>query len=117
MNEPSGVTVTTRRPITHPEWCDQSRCLTVPSGPDGAPTTFHVSRADCWVTDECGLNLEVIRNDDPYDDRGPVGDPQITLVTEALPGVRDGDLLFTVDETVDLIARLQAMVDLARAGR
>lgn len=114
MNKHHGAVVT-RPPTSHPEWCDRSRCLTYPSGPDHAPTTVHASRIDHWATDECRFKLEVIKTDDPYE---PGDESRITLSATALcRGVLDNDLMFTVAQATDLIARLQTMVDLARDGR
>lgn len=106
--------------VTHPYWCVS--CSSLDNGPDVAPTVFHGSELQRWRVDDCRLELQLVRTDDPLDPvRGPVGQPHVELQVTALPEVAyvvDGDVIFTMAQAVDLVHRLQLLLnDAARDGR
>ncbi len=99
--------------LHHPLWCHRSDCRAISNGPGRPPTMLHRSRTDVLLTADHRFELELRSTDDPCDPAG-AGTVRVSMLTHSLhPVMAHNDPVLTVTETVDLIARLQAIVDAA----
>lgn len=116
MSAPQTACMAADAETSHPDWCNRELCFTVPN-PDHPPTVCHHSQVVTWQTDDQRFELDLSKIDEPADPHCPIGEPTIGLSARSLHrGIRDGDVLFTAHEAMDLVQRLLDAVHEIDAG-
>lgn len=92
--------------VTHPEWCDRRWCKHI--GDDGyRPVLCHSAAPSCLVTEDAAIRLALEQFVESGVDPGP------PIISVNILGFMPEPAIVTVPEAVDLIRKLQALVDLA----